>query len=145
VTYIASLRGDNASPQAAATATTQAIEVSAANTGRQIDPDARFYVAACASCHYNGASGINANRPDLALNSAVHLADPANLIRVILFGIDAPEGAPGLVMPAFGTGFSDAEVARIAAYLRRTRTNEPPWPDLEKAVGKIRATGKGVG
>jgi mono/diheme cytochrome c family protein len=145
VTYIASLNGEDARPQAIATATSQALQVDATNTGRQIDPDARFYVAACASCHYNGSVGINASRPDLALNSAVHLADPANLIRVILFGIDASEGASGLVMPAFGSGFSDAEVARIAAYLRRTRTNEPPWPHLEKTVGEIRAQGKGEG
>ena len=68
---------------------------------------ARFYVTACASCYYNGSTGIKPSRPDLALS------DPANLIRVILFGIDAPEGAPGLVMPAFGSGFGDADVARI--------------------------------
>jgi mono/diheme cytochrome c family protein len=145
VTYIASLGGGAARPQADTVAVNQALQIDATSTGRQIDPDARSYVAACASCHYNGATGINPNRPDLALNSAVHLADPANLIRVILFGIDASEGARGLVMPAFGSGFSDAEVARIAAYLRRTRTNEPPWPHLEKTVGEIRALGKGVG
>jgi mono/diheme cytochrome c family protein len=120
------------------------LAIDASGTGPQTDPDARLYATACASCHYNGGGSINPNRPDLALNTAVHLADPANLIRVILFGIDGPEGAPGLVMPAFGTGFSDADVARIAAYLRRTRTNQPPWPDLEKAVGAIRAQGKGV-
>jgi mono/diheme cytochrome c family protein len=145
VTYVASLRGADVRPQAAATAMSRALGVNATNAGRQIDPDARFYVAACASCHYNSSVGINPSRPDLALNSAVHLADPANLIRVILFGIDAPEGASGLVMPAFGSGFTDAEVAQIAAYLRRTRTNEPPWPHLEKTVGGIRAQGKGEG
>jgi mono/diheme cytochrome c family protein len=145
VNYVASLSGGDARPQAVATATSEALRIDATSTGRQLGPDGRLYVAACASCHYNGSAGINPNRPDLALNSAAHLADPANLIRVILFGIDAAEGAPGLVMPAFGTGFSDAEVARIAAYLRRTRTNEPPWPHLEKTVGEIRAQGKGVG
>jgi mono/diheme cytochrome c family protein len=145
VTYVASLTGDAARPQAAAAAVDRALQVDAIGTGRQIDPDARRYAAACASCHYNGSAGINASRPDLSLNSAVHLADPANLIRVILFGIEASEGASGLVMPAFGPGFSDAEVARIAAYLRRTRTNEPPWPDLEKTVEKLRAQGKGEG
>ena len=33
---------------------------------------------------------------------------------------------------------SDADIARIAAYLRRTRTELPPWPDLEKKVAAIR-------
>lgn len=102
------------------------LQIDATSAGRQVGPDARFYVAACASCHYNGAGAINPARPDLALNSAAHLSSPDNLIRMILFGINAPEGAPGLVMPAFGKGFSDADVARLAAYLRRTRTDENP-------------------
>jgi len=145
VRYVASLRGGEADPQVAATAINRALQIDATSAGHQTERDVRLYVAACASCHYNGSAVINPNRPDLALNSAVHLADPANLIRVILFGIDTPEGAGGLVMPAFGSGLSDADVARIAAYLRRTRTNQPPWPDLETTVGKIRAQGKGVG
>jgi mono/diheme cytochrome c family protein len=48
------------------------------------------------------------------------------------------------VMPAFGTGFSDADVARLAAYLRRTRTDRPPWPNLQETVAALRAQGKGV-
>jgi mono/diheme cytochrome c family protein len=45
---------------------------------------------------------------------------------------------PGVVMPAFGGALSDADVARIAAYLRRTRTSLPPWPDLATKVAAIR-------
>jgi mono/diheme cytochrome c family protein len=74
----------------------------------------------------------------LALNSAVHLSDPSNLIQVVLHGISAEEGMPGIVMPAFGGALSDADVARIAAYLRRTRTSLPPWPDLATKVEAIR-------
>lgn len=143
IRYIASIGNGDARSQVLAKITSKALEIDETSTGRQTDPDARLYVAACASCHYNGSVDINPNRPDLALNTAVQLADPANLIRVILFGIDGPEGAPGLVMPAFGSGFSDADVARIANYLRRTRTDQPPWPDLEKTVAAIRAQGKG--
>jgi mono/diheme cytochrome c family protein len=102
------------------------------------DPDARLYAVACASCHYNAGSAPLALRPDLALNGAVHLADPNNLIQVILRGISAEEGIPGVVMPAFGSALSDADVARIAAYLRRTRTGLPPWPDLVAKVAAIR-------
>src|SRR5262249_19846565 len=102
------------------------------------DPDARLYTAACASCHYNAAGAPLATRPDLALNSAAHLSDPSNLIQVILRGISADEGIPGVVMPAFGGALSDADVPRIAAYLRRTRTSLPPWPDLATKVAAIR-------
>src|SRR5262249_1630365 len=82
--------------------------------GASFDPDARLYTAACASCHYNATNAPIAARPDLALNSAVHLADPSNLTQVILRGISAEEGMPGVVMPAFGGALSDADIARVA-------------------------------
>ena len=108
-----------------------------AKEGAPSDPDARLYIAACASCHYNATNAPLAARPDLSLNSAVHFADPSNLIQVILRGISAKEGMPGVVMPAFGSALSDADVVRIAAYLRRTRTDLPPWPDLAAKVAAI--------
>jgi mono/diheme cytochrome c family protein len=43
-----------------------------------------------------------------------------------------------VVMPAFGGALSDADVARIASYLRRTRTSLPPWPDLVAKTAEIR-------
>jgi mono/diheme cytochrome c family protein len=119
-------------------AVTLAMSSALAKEGTPFDPDARLYTAACASCHYNAAGTPLAARPDLALNSAVHLADPNNLIQIILRGISAEEGLPGVVMPAFGGALSDADVARIAAYLRRTRTSLPPWPDLATKVATIR-------
>jgi len=39
---------------------------------------------------------------------------------------------------ALGLALSDAEVARLAAYLRRTRTKYPAWTDLESRVSAIR-------
>jgi mono/diheme cytochrome c family protein len=109
----------------------------------QHDPAVRLYTAACASCHYNGGDGPNPLRPDFAIISAVSLSDPANLIQVILYGVSAQEGAPGVVMPGFVHAFNDADIARIAAYLRATRTDLPPWPDLERKVAAIRAQGSG--
>jgi mono/diheme cytochrome c family protein len=41
-------------------------------------------------------------------------------------------------MPGFAQGFTDADIARIAAYLRRTRTNLPPWSDLDEKVAAVR-------
>jgi cytochrome c553 len=63
---------------------------------------------------------------------------PTNLIQVVLRGVSASEGIPGVVMPSFAHGFSDADIARIAAYLRRTRTNLSPWPELEAKIAAIR-------
>lgn len=119
-------------------AVSHAMSYVSAKGGGQFDPDARLYTAACASCHYNAGNAPLAARPDLALNSAVHLSDPSNLIQVILRGISAEEGIPGVVMPAFGGALSDADITRIAAYLRRTRTSFPPWPDLSAKIAAIR-------
>ena len=107
-------------------------------TRQEFDADARLYTAACASCHYNSGGAPLPVRPDLALNSALSLPDPANLIQVVLRGISAGEGMPGVVMPSFAPALSDTDIARIVAYLRRTRTNLPAWPDLEKEIAAIR-------
>jgi mono/diheme cytochrome c family protein len=95
-------------------------------------------MAACASCHYNSGQAPLAMRPDLALNSALNLPDPTNLIQFMLHGVGADEGMPGVVMPRFAQALNDAEIARIAAYLRHTRTNLPPWLDLDKKIAAIR-------
>lgn len=120
-----------------------ALAVSARGPALPTDPAARLYAAACASCHFNGGGQINALRPDLALNSAVSLSDPTNLIQVMLFGVSAREGALGIVMPGFASGFNDSDIARIAAYLRASRTTLAAWPDLEKTVAAVRAQGRG--
>jgi hypothetical protein len=65
------------------------------------------------------------------------LSEPTNLVQVLLRGVSAEEGIPGVVMPSFAA-LRDTDLARIAAYLRRTRTNLPPWPDLEKKIAALR-------
>ena len=61
----------------------------------------------------------------------------------MLYGVDAEQGAPGVVMPAF-SGLSDADLAGIAGYLRATRTSKAPWPDLERTVATVRAGDSGT-
>lgn len=142
-TYFASGNDSSARATVVSAAITKAQVADRSGTGLQYGSTERLYAAACSSCHYGGGK-LNPLRPDLALNSAVNLDDPTNLIRVILYGISAKEGAPGVVMPSF-THFSDGDVARIAAYLRATRAGKAPWPDLEKTVAKIRSQGRGNG
>jgi len=142
-TYVESLgNGDKAAARIAPAVAT-ALTADAADHTRLNDSGGRLFLTACASCHYNAGSDVKPTRPDLGLNSAVHLDDPANLIHVILEGIDAKDGAPGIVMPSFGRGMTDDDVAQIAAYLRATRTNKAPWPDLTNRVGQIRAQAQG--
>jgi mono/diheme cytochrome c family protein len=137
-TYFADI--DRAGDRLATTGPAVAHAMSSAplGTGQEFDADARLYTAACASCHYNTGKAPLAVRPDLALNSAVNLSEPTNLIQVVLHGISAKEGMPGVVMPSFAQALSDADIARIAAYLRHTRTNLPPWPDLDAKIAAMR-------
>jgi len=143
VAYVESLGDGDARAAATAPAVARALAADRLGVGATYDADARLYTEACAACHYNAGAAPNPARPDLALDTAVNMSDPANLIRVILFGVDADEGATGIVMPGFAAGLSDRDVARIAAYLRRTRTTLGPWPDLQRKVSESRALGPG--
>ena len=100
---------------------------------RMTDVDAQLYTAACAACHYNSVGRTDPHRPELSFVTSLNAADPTALISVILNGRKSE-------MPSFAAGFSDSDVARIAAYLRATRTGSPPWPDLERHVATVRAT-----
>jgi mono/diheme cytochrome c family protein len=119
-------------------ATREALQNSSLESGQDYDPDADLYASACLSCHYNTGTVPLAARPELALNSALSLPEPTNFIQTVLRGIGSTEGAPGLVMPAYASSLTDAELARLAAYLRRTRTTRPPWNDLEHKVSVAR-------
>jgi mono/diheme cytochrome c family protein len=119
----------------------KALATSHLGSGNAHDPDASLYAAACLACHYNAGPTPLAARPELALNSALTLAEPTNFIHVVLNGIGIAEGGPGLVMPAYATALSDTDIARLAAYLRRTRTGSPPWSDLERKISAIRQQG----
>lgn len=106
------------------------------------DRGASLYVAACASCHSNSNGQPMAWRPELSLNSAVSAPDPANLVQVILHGIGKDAGMPGVLMPGFAASLTDNDVAQLAAYLRRSRSHQPAWTNLEGAVARARAAGQ---
>src|ERR1700723_429141 len=111
--------------------TREALANSSLGSGQEYDPDAELYAAACIACHYNSGTVPLGARPELALNSALTLPEPTNFIQVVLHGVSSTEGAPGLVMPAYASSLTDADIARLAAYLRGTRTKYPPWSDVE--------------
>ena len=117
---------------------TKAISTSGLGIRQEPDPDAQLYVAACGYCHYNSGATPLEVRPELALNTALTLPQPTNFIRVVLDGIGIQDGMPGVMMPGFASGLSDADIAQLAAYLRRTRTNLSAWTNLEEQVAAIR-------
>jgi mono/diheme cytochrome c family protein len=118
--------------------TREALATSSMGANQEHDSDADLYVSACIACHYNSGSVPLSGRPELSLNSALTSSDPANFIQSVLRGVGANDGAPGLVMPSYAFSLSDQEIARLGAYLRRTRTKYPPWTDLVNKVSAIR-------
>jgi len=118
--------------------TREALATSDLGIGQEHNPDADLYASACISCHYNSGPVPLSARPELALNSALTLPEPTNFIQAVLRGVGAREGAAGLVMPEYASSLSDAAIAHLGAYLRRTRTKYPAWTDLESRVSAIR-------
>jgi mono/diheme cytochrome c family protein len=102
------------------------------------DRGATIYAAACAVCHESGRSqpygGLNFH-----LSTAVHAATPQNIVNVTLFGLPPADGEVSAIMPAFAAVLSDADMAALLAYLRRTFTDQPPWPDLDRLVRDTRS------
>jgi hypothetical protein len=47
-----------------------------------------------------------------------------------------------MAMPAYAS-LTDIEIARLAAYLRRTRAKLPPWNDVERKVAAVRRESAG--
>ncbi len=81
--------------------------------GRQV------FAGACSGCH--GSTGASPLMERAALTGARAVNDPTalNALQIMLNGSAAgSSGAPG--MPAFGAGYSDAELAAVANYLTAT-------------------------
>jgi mono/diheme cytochrome c family protein len=139
--YVADRMGGDAKAAGNDAALAQAMARAHAPADADLDPGAHLYAAACASCHYNRGPMPLAVRPELGLNSALTSPDPSSLIQVILHGMQADDGLHGLVMPAYAHALSDEEIAQLAAWLRRTQTDQPAWPDLPAKVAALRHPG----
>jgi mono/diheme cytochrome c family protein len=141
-TYFADRNGSAGRSVDAQAVIGKAMQASGSDTANPTDPGARIYRAACASCHFN-ADSPQKLRPELALTTALNADNPTDLVQVVLHGIDLPDGLPGVMMPGFGHTLSDAEVAQLAGYLRRTRTSQPAWDGLESKITALRKQGAG--
>jgi mono/diheme cytochrome c family protein len=141
-TYFADMNGAATRGGGANQVLAKALSVSGLDEKEENDPGASLYIGACASCHYNSGPAPLIARPELALNSALAAVEPTNLVQIVLHGIGLQDGAPGLFMPPFAH-LSDTDIASLGAYLRRTRTDQPAWTDLEGKVAAIRKSGGG--
>jgi mono/diheme cytochrome c family protein len=100
---------------------------------RAAEPDPRraaigaaIYSRHCAGCHGDAGEGVAGAFPALAGNRAVTLANPANVIRVVLVGGFLPS-TPGNPrphgMPPFGHLLTDEQVAAVVTHVRTSWGN----------------------
>jgi len=89
----------------------------------------KVYEQHCAQCHGAQGQGEPGAFPALAGNRAVGLADPTNLVRVVLQGgyLPATAGNPRPHgMPPFQQTLSNEEVAAVATFVRSSWGNRAP-------------------
>ena len=105
-------------PPAASPARGHDLDAASTNHGGQV------YLSYCASCHGLKGEGLPGTVPALAANGAVVAKGPQNVIMVVLGGLPARQGyAP---MLAIGAGMSDADVADVANFVRKSWGNDAP-------------------
>ncbi len=105
------------------------------------DLGARVYLDTCNTCHRSKGQGWQGVYPALAGNAAVNSTDPTGLINLVISGGIMPttRAAPAqFAMPAFGERLSDADVAAVLTFVRRSWGNRAAAVDPAK-VKSVRA------
>jgi mono/diheme cytochrome c family protein len=90
---------------------------------------AKVYATVCSSCHQANGQGVPGAFPPLAGSEWV-TGDEARLVKIILHGVTGEIDVAGEMyagmMPPWGGGLNDAEVAAVATYVRSTWGNKAP-------------------
>lgn len=99
---------------------------------------AAIFAGACATCHHAGGA-LPVSRPvPLGLSSAINAPDPANLLHILLGGIQPPQGASGPMMPGFAGALTDEQIVALVDYVRGHFAEKPAWPDVTPTLATLR-------
>ena len=107
---------------------------------RVAERGAKLYEQHCAACHGKQGEGVAKAYPRLAGNRAVTLAEPTNLVQMVLFGGFAPATAGNpqpYGMPPYVLQLSNADVAAVLTHIRRSWGNQAT-PVTELEVNQLR-------
>ena len=85
--------------------------------GNDEDLGLRVFEGACASCHDWDGSGVQSPYAALIGNRTVNDPTGVNLTQVILHGASLQSQQGDMFMPAFGRGYSDAEISAVVNYV----------------------------
>jgi cytochrome c oxidase cbb3-type subunit II len=129
----------NAEPMVNPTATTPG----AAPTGYDAAKGAALYTANCSPCHQGSGEGLPGAFPSLKGNEVVNDDDATQHIEVVLHGLHDTKVSGVVyasVMPPFAATLSDAAVADIIDYERRSWGNHgKPVISAQVATGRAKA------
>jgi mono/diheme cytochrome c family protein len=96
----------------------------------------RLYIDNCSGCHQSSGRGIVNVIPPLDGNPAILAPDGADIIKVVIRGINARNGY--IPMPAFASRLTDDEIATIANYVRTSWGNSASANVTAAQVKKVR-------
>ncbi|MVW70840.1 c-type cytochrome [Bordetella sp. 15P40C-2] len=105
-----------------------------------LQPGRHAYISACAGCHGMQGEGIPNVAPPMKGNATVMMDSPANLLTVVLHGIETQTFSGNqrmYAMPGFEKRLSDEEIAGLATWMRAQ------WGGQDKDVKaeEVRALG----
>jgi len=109
-------------------------------TEEQYEQGRAIYVKNCSACHQDHGQGLQPYFPALRGNPVVNEALPNDVLKTLLLGApsDPSEAfSPHVVMPAFGSVLTDAQIATVASYIRANWGNDAP-PVTAKEVKALR-------
>ena len=98
---------------------------------------ARLYIDNCSGCHQSSGRGIVNVIPPLDGNPAIIAPNGADIIKVVIRGINARNGY--IPMPAFASKLTDDEIATIANYVRSSWGNAASANVTAAQVKSVRA------
>lgn len=108
-----------------------------------LDAGRALHGRVCAVCHQANGQGVPGVFPPLAGSSVVN-GDPAQLIRVVLHGLQGPLEANGTtynsVMPPQGELLQDQEVAAVLSYIRSAWGHAAPRVTADMVAAERTAT-----
>lgn len=116
------------------------VALSASSAEAQQPDGARVYGTVCSSCHQANGQGVAGVFPPVAESEWV-TGSPEQLVKIILHGVMGEMMVGGEIysgmMPPWGGGLSDAEIAAVSTYVRSNFGNEA-GPVTTEMVANLR-------
>jgi hypothetical protein len=99
-----------------------------------------LYEDACANCHESGRA-LPFGVLNLKFSTAINAPNPQNMINIVDFGLPAPDGAAGPIMPGFAGVLDDGQLGVLLNYLPERFGAALAWQNVVGMVAAARSGG----